>query len=384
MNQILHLYIHWPFCKNKCHYCDFVAFEKHTEFINAYHKALCEEIRRFVTLRHNECLLPIRTIFFGGGTPSLYPLPLLVELCDLLRSLFDLSAVEEVTLEVNPGGITQDHLRAWKEVGINRLSIGVQVLDDEVLARLNRFQTQKDVEELFTYAPLYFSNLSADFIMGLPGVSEENWYKSIATALTWTLSHCSVYALMVHEQTPLYFNIKKGILKLPQEHTLTNLFTTTIDMLESSGFEHYEISNFARSGFQSIHNTAYWERKPYQGFGLGAASFDGERRTTNIKNLKRYLEVYNPLLSHKELVYHSTETLSPHQRELEELMLALRQKKGIDLHRVIYSKDSDKRKAVFDQIELLKSHKLIDEKEGRIFLTRQGILLENEILMRLM
>lgn len=140
-----HIYIHWPFCKNKCHYCDFVAFEKHEAFITTYHQALCEEIRRFGKTIPSTQKRTIKTIFFGGGTPSLYPLPLLTELFAVLKETFCFTTIEEISLEVNPGDIETTTLATWKELGINRLSIGVQVLDDEVLKRLNRLQQCDDV-----------------------------------------------------------------------------------------------------------------------------------------------------------------------------------------------------------------------------------------------
>lgn len=379
-----HLYIHFPFCKNKCHFCDFVAFEKHEEFIELYHNSLCEEIRRFSSKISLDKKRTIKTIFFGGGTPSLYPLHLLKELFSLLRNCFDLSQTKEISLEVNPGGITIDHFSTWRALGINRLSVGVQILDDEVLARLNRFQKIEDVEFLFLHAPDYFSQLSSDFILGLPSVSLECWEKSIKRAVEWNISHISIYMLTVHEKTPLFFKIKKGEVNVPCDSHITSLYKKTVAFLENNNFEHYELSNFAKLGKYSIHNQAYWDRKPYQGFGLGAASFDGKIRTTNIKNLKKYTDFYAPSSSEEAMLFASTESLSEKQERLEELMLSLRQKKGMSLHRMVYSLNSDEQKSLYEQISLLKSHNLIDESEGYIRLTTHGMALENEIITSLL
>lgn len=375
-----HLYIHWPFCKNKCHYCDFVAFEKHEGFEKSYHDALVREIELFAKKFPKESILPIKTIFLGGGTPSIYPEELIKDLSKVLKANFNLEQLIEFTIEVNPGGISEEKIAAWKEIGINRMSVGVQVLDDAVLKRLNRMQTRADVEELFSIAPKYFKNISMDLIIGLPGVSASSWRETLEYAASAPISHVSVYFLTVHEKTPLYFRLKKRELKIPDDDTYLKLYEESVDYLEQAGFIQYEISNFAKPGYESIHNKAYWERKIYKGFGIGAASFDGLNRFTNVKNLSNYIN-YSSTSSSWPIL--SFESLNEDQKRLELLMLSLRQKKGVDLHTVLYYGDSEKKAILHSRIELLKKGSLIDIEDGYLKLTRKGMALENEVILSL-
>lgn len=374
-----HLYIHWPFCSSKCYYCDFVAFEQHESFQDAYHATLCKEITTFANQ------LPpsdrtINTIFFGGGTPSLYPLDQLTKLFTVLRNNFDLSNTQEISLEANPADITEERLETWAELGINRISCGVQILDDDVLLRLNRRQRKKDVFNAMRMLPKYFSNVSMDLILGLPDVSPATWHETIKQAMSWPISHISIYFLTIHEKTPLYFKVEKGELSVPTDDVMIQTYTDTVNFLAKHGFEQYEISNFAKSGKSSIHNKAYWDRKPYKGFGIGASSFDGSIRTINENNLEKYLR--STQNADCIVPYHS-ETLTPEQDLLELLMLGLRQKTGIDLHRVLYSLVDSKKNKLLDNIKILKEESLINECDGRIYLTLKGMALENEVILKL-
>jgi len=377
-----HLYIHWPFCKNRCHYCDFVAFEKHDSYFEPYHKALCEEIRRYVATLHKKDRI-ITTLFFGGGTPSMYPLDMLKELFEVLHENFRLN-LSEATIEVNPSGVTEEHLECWQKCGINRLSVGVQVLDDAILKKLNRHQTKANVQKLMDKAPTYFDNISIDLIMGLPGITKEIWESTLKTAMKWPINHISIYMLMVYEKTKLHFKIKKGEIVLPEESTLVALYKKTCDFLKKHNFEQYELSNFARPGCESIHNQAYWDRSSYRGFGVSAASFDGITRYTNLKNLTAYLEAYSPSKKSKKLSYHDIEKITSQQQVTEELMLGLRQSKGLDLHRMVYLLSVDEQTTFLRQLQLLKSHGLIEEEGGKIRLSTDGMMLENEIILSLL
>ena len=377
------LYIHWPFCKHKCTYCDFVAFEGHGGFERGYHDALCNEIKQFAATRPHVVGAPIETIFIGGGTPSLYPLDMLEELFVLLRETFDLRTCHEISLEVNPGGQTPAHFETWQRVGITRLSVGVQVLDTEVLKRLNRHQSNEEVAEFFANAPAYFNNLSADMIIGLPGVDQARWEESMRTVLTWPLEHFSLYFLTVHEQTPLYYGVRDGRIALPKEETILQQYAWTIKTLEAAGFAQYEISNFARPGSESRHNQGYWNMVPYQGFGLGAASFDGNFRFSNLKNLGKYREVYRCGAAGNEPAYSFFEELSKGQRLLETLMLGLRQRRGIPFPSFSTDTDDQVRDQVMRTYETLCCEGLVEEYEGQLRLTQAGILLENTVILRL-
>jgi oxygen-independent coproporphyrinogen-3 oxidase len=378
--KLYSLYIHWPFCSSKCHYCDFVAFEQHQDHQDAYHAALIQEIEHFV--QTSSWYEPdIKTIFIGGGTPSLYPLDKMEELFATLKKHFNLSGVEELCMEANPADITEERLDAWESFGINRLSVGVQVLDDDVLFKLNRRQRTRDVINALNIIPKYFDNFSMDFILGLPNVTTQTWEKSIDTVLDSPAKHVSVYFLTVHEKTPLYYKISKGLIKLPDEDYFITTYEKTVQKLASNGFEQYEISNFAKPGFASIHNQAYWNRLPYKGFGIGACSFDGTNRYQNEKNLTTYLTSILTKKDFKSIV--KSETVDPEQEIIESFMLNLRQIKGMDLHRMVYLLGSDKQEQVLYNLNELEQHNLITQDNGKIRLTLKGMALENEVIVRL-
>jgi len=373
-----HIYIHWPFCKKRCHYCDFVALAQHESFFESYHKALCKEIE--LVGKSLNSRQAIKTVFLGGGTPSLYPTHMLEEVFKTLNNYFDLSEVQEVTIEANPADITEEKLSAWKSFGINRLSMGVQILDDEILKNLNRSQTTTDVLNAIEIATKFFENISIDLILGLPGITEKIWNATMQQAVAWPINHISVYFLTVYEKTPLYFKVKKGELKLFDDEQMVSIYSQTIDFLEKNNLFQYEISNFAKEGYESVHNQAYWNRKSYYGFGLGASSFDGEKRFTNFNNIETYTR---SIVSESKLPIAFTECLTRQQVVLEMLMLSLRQKEGLDLHSVLYLLTGTQKITFNKNIELLKSESLLQQDDNRLFLSFKGIVLENEVVLKL-
>lgn len=376
-----HLYIHWPFCTQKCAYCDFISFQGHAAFQQQYHAALCNEITAWTKSIPSDHAKPIKTIFIGGGTPSLYPLPLITQLFTTLRTNFDCSTLEEVTIECNPSDITEEKLDTWHEIGINRISMGVQVLDDNVLAVLNRKQRISDVQRALTLIPKYFSNISVDLILGIPGVTQETWFATIETLLRHPITHLSVYFLTVYEKTPLYFSVKKNELPLLPDELMVETYLETVQQLTSHNFIQYELSNFCRPNFASIHNKAYWDRKPYRGFGLNASSFDGVSRTINQANLVDYITTMAESTNGE--CYNSIETLSPEQIKLETLMLGLRQITGIDLHSVLYLTNEAEREKISANITQLEKAGLITLNNNNIRLTPRGMVLENEVILKL-
>jgi oxygen-independent coproporphyrinogen III oxidase len=372
-NQFEHLYIHWPFCKSKCYYCDFLSFTNNEGFQKKYHDVLISQIKNFKNQK------PLKTVFIGGGTPSLYPLNLLKELFEQLRKSFDFSQIKEITIEANPRDINEEKLKIWKEIGIDRLSMGVQVLDDEVLALVGRIQSKKDVFNAINIAPKYFDNISVDLILGLPEVSKKVWLKTLETVVTWPVKHISCYVLTQYKGTMLDILVKKNKIFLQKDDTIISLYKRSIEYLEQHEFIQYETSNFAKKGFESLHNVAYWDRMPYLGLGLGASSFDGESRFINEKSLKKFLEQKkDPLQGSKQ------EKLTLNQHFLEELMLGLRQRKGGGLQRMLYFLRSDEKERFLNNIREIESLGLITLGRGRICLTQKGILLENEVVLKLL
>lgn len=374
-----HIYIHWPFCKNRCHYCDFIALCKHEEFYKSYHEALSKEIE--LVTKNLEKKQKIKTIFIGGGTPSLYPLNLLQDLFATLNKEFDLSETQEITIEANPTEITKEKLQLWKQLGITRLSIGIQILNDEILKKLNRQQTIKDVINAIELSPKYFNNISIDLILGLPEVTKQIWNKTLHQVTSWPINHISIYFLTIYEKTPLYFKVEKKETKLINEDELVGIYKQAVNFLEINNFLQYEISNFAKPGYKSIHNQAYWNRKSYYGFGLGASSFINKKeRFTNLNNIESYIQ---SILTQCKIPISSSECLNQQQIILEILMLSLRQKKGLHLHDVLYLLTDEQKNRFHKNVELLKSESLLQQDNGIISLPLNSMIIENHIILRL-
>lgn len=376
-SPVYFLYIHWPFCPYKCHFCPFVALAGHDHFMERYHEALIKELELFASERIHK--VPLKTVFFGGGTPSTYPLPLLRQTITLLKEQCTFDPEVEISVEVNPGTVTDEKLIVWKELGVNRLSIGVQSLNDTVLTKLNRHQRAHDVYMLLESASKAYSNLSVDLIIGLPGVGSDEWKQLIHTVCSWPINHISLYFLTVHEDTPLYFGVKAQKIILPKEEAIVDLYLWSVEILAQSGFVQYEISNFARSGAISRHNSAYWERRPYKGVGLGACSFDGTSRFQNEKSLLKYLAN----VEQGGTITSFFEELSEHQAWLEVLMLGLRQARGVMLKTIVQPLSQGQKKAFFNVADSLVQAGLLQYDHERVYLTRQGLAVANEVTVKL-
>lgn len=372
-----YLYIHWPFCPYKCNFCDFVALASHEQFMHRYHESLLREIKQFQ--KDHQQRFSLKTIYIGGGTPSTYPLSSLLDTFATLEHVFFFDAGTEVTLEVNPGTVKENALKTWKEAGINRLSIGVQSLKDTVLENLNRHQKAIQVRTLLSEASCMFENISVDFILGLPGVSAGEWKKMIDEAMQWPIKHISIYFLMVHEKTPLYFKVKKKSIVLPPDEEIIDLYYWTVDILNQHGFDRYELSNFAKKGFESKHNQAYWQRKNYKGFGLGACSFNGKVRFQNHKNLGMYLESAGDVES---LVFEA-EQLTQEKVGIEKIMLGLRQSAGVDIADIMQELHDEQQHKFLQKVSMLQEQGFVVCDGGKLYLTPQGFVLENEVAVSL-
>ncbi|MCX5922496.1 MAG: radical SAM family heme chaperone HemW [Candidatus Dependentiae bacterium] len=371
------VYLHWPFCPYKCHFCPFVALASHDQFMGRYHNALTKEIKDFGALFQSK--LPLETLYIGGGTPSTYPDDLLLDTFAILKDIWTFDESCEVTIEVNPGTVRVEQLSLWKALGINRLSIGVQSLKDPVLKKLNRHQSAQDVFTVIDQAKDHFDNLSVDFILGLPEVSSADWRDLIQQAVTWPIKHISIYFLMVHEDTPLYFGVKKKAITLPCDDEVVDLYYWTIDYLAQHGFDQYEISNFARAGYESKHNSMYWDRKPYKAFGLGACEFDGTMRLQNQKNLGKYLDG----VERGEDITVFSETLSSEQVYLERVMLGLRRSQGVSYQDLMENLSEQRQHDVRAKIAYLQASDFVMERSGRLLLTPKGLAVENDIVVKL-
>ncbi|HEV2601626.1 MAG TPA: radical SAM family heme chaperone HemW [Candidatus Babeliales bacterium] len=371
------LYIHWPFCPYKCHFCPFVAFAKQDHLMERYHAALMNELLMF-RQKYDQKLL-LNTIYFGGGTPSTYPEHLLLDTFAILKRENIFADDIEITIEVNPGTVTQDKLALWSKIGVTRLSIGVQSLKDSVLQELNRHQSAADVQAVLQMAKGLFKSVSIDLIVGLPGVSQDEWREMIETVVTWPINHISVYYLTVHEDTPLYFRVQQKRVELPCDDMVVDLYQWTCNQLNAYGFEQYELSSFAKKGHESRHNRMYWSRKPFKGVGVGAWSFDGQSRFQNEKNLMLYMQAAEA----GNEVIRVCDQLTDQQVHLEKVMLGLRQTRGLLLADMFDGLSVAQKESITSQIAFLQENGFIVERDDRIFMTPRGMSIENTIAQRL-
>ncbi len=282
------IYVHVPFCHRKCTYCAFYSKPVTSGQwpVASYVDALLMEME----VRKGEQAHPVKTVYFGGGTPSILPIEQLTRIVAGLRRCFDLSQVEEMTLEANPEDLKPEYLSALRELGFNRLSIGVQSFDDRMLRMLNRrhiaAQAIAAVENARTAG---FDNISVDFIFGLPEISTFNFQ------LSTLVTHVSAYALTVEPGTALAVQVEQGRVVLPDEDEVVRQYHELHDQFEAAGFRQYEVSNYARPGYESKHNSRYWDRTPYLGLGPAAHSFDGKHRRWNVSDVSTYTKVLKDL-----------------------------------------------------------------------------------------
>lgn len=363
----MQIYIHVPFCKSKCLYCDFTSFRcKEKADVFDYLNALnCEIDMVFEDLKEKE----ITTIYIGGGTPTVLDIDEFDCIIQGLSKHVDLTSVAEFTVECNPESLTDEKLEYFKSVGVNRLSIGIQSLNDDNLHVIGRLHDAKRAVESVKIAKKYFDNVSVDFIIGLP----HDDFKSVEdeiNALAPLVKHVSVYTLQLEENTPLERLVKEEKISLPDDDMTEDLLQKAIEVLVSNGFNRYEISNFARKGYESRHNTGYWKREEYCGLGLGASScvkaFGEEIRFKNTDNLSEYIDT----LSKKKFPRQEIESLTPDEILREKIMLGLRLKEGID-ERLLADK-SDLIDGVYSSF--------FRKADGKIAFTDEGMNVSNFIL----
>ena len=319
----LAIYIHIPFCVRKCLYCDFLSAPASDETKEQYVQALCREIREE---RKSYVNYKIETIFLGGGTPSLLSGE---QLDRILGTVFDAYQVAddcEISMEVNPGTVTKEKLKAYKRAGVNRLSIGMQSAVEEELQSLGRIHSSEDAFDTYELAiKTGFNNINIDLMSAIPGQTKESWKESLKRILDLepAPAHVSAYSLIIEEGTPFFEKTPK----LPDEDTEREMYKITNDILSESGYLRYEISNYAKPGFACRHNCTYWERGSYAGFGIGAASLVEQVRFSNTRNLKDYLGKYlkNATVAIKE----NRQELSVEEQMEEFMFLGLRMMRGV-------------------------------------------------------
>lgn len=318
------IYIHIPFCKQACHYCDFhfsTSLAKKGELVDA----LCKEL----VFRKDELIDKMETIYFGGGTPSLLSSEELNQIFETIYSNYRISENPEITLEANPDDLSREQIDKFTNSPINRLSIGIQSFYEEDLKLMNRAHNASEALECIMEAKKYFENISIDLIYGIPRMSNERWNKNLEIALKLDVPHLSCYALTVEPKTALKKFIEKGIVPPVDEETAKQHYEILLSETEKAGLENYEFSNFGRPGFHSRNNTAYWEGKPYLGIGPSAHSYDGNSRSWNVANNTKYIKSIEAGILPSEM-----EILSKEDKYNEYIMTGLRTKKGVSLEKV--------------------------------------------------
>lgn len=316
------IYLHVPFCKKACNYCNFHFSTSHG-LMSKIQTTMLQELR----MRKNYLSNPhIATVYWGGGTPSLLPLTSLEEQLRMVQTEFELSEDAEITLEANPDDLTEENLQGWRKLGINRLSIGVQSFFDEDLQWMNRAHTASQSAEGLRRALTYFDNISVDFIYGSSGLTDERWQQNIAQALELGIPHLSCYALTVEPKTALEYQIAKKEKADIDPEAQARQYLLLLNWLEEAGYEAYEISNFALPGKRSRHNSSYWKGVPYLGIGPSAHSYNGNQRQWNLANNALYIQAIEKGLPASEI-----ENLGRKQRINEHLMIRLRMMEGLDL-----------------------------------------------------
>lgn len=357
MAGVIGVYVHLPFCRVHCSYCPF-AISTDIELQDRYVEALVREIRQeFI----------FDTVYFGGGTPSRTSIPNLRRIVEALN----IASGAEFSLEANPEDVTEESLRAWKDLGVNRLSIGVQSFDDQELKAIGRIHDSAAAVSAVEAAGRYMRT-NLDLILGLPHQTHETFAKTLDQAIALNPGHLSLYMLDLDETTPLQVQVAKGRTSVPEDEMVADLYKYAIEKLEAAGLHQYEISNFAREGEECRHNLRYWTRGEYLGFGLAAHSFVNERRFANTRNIREYI-------ADPEHARTFEEQLGDDERRRETLFLSLRQTSGID----------------YDQLVALCGQEAIEwvrrglrdgwlERHGaRVAFTPSGFLLSNDYISQL-
>ena len=360
------LYIHIPFCVRKCRYCDFISFANSQEYADAYIDALRKEAAQYTGMEFD-------TVFIGGGTPSVLRANQLERLFDITNSTFKIAPETEFSIEVNPGTLDADKIAAIVNGGVNRVSIGVQSFDDNELAAIGRIHTAaqaiRAVEEIHSAG---IKNINVDLMTSIPKQSSQSLRKSLETAVSLPVTHISAYSLILEEGTPLYDDYENGKLILPDDDEDRDNFDMLLEFLKNHGFERYEISNFARAGFECRHNIKYWECREYVGLGLAAHSYLDKKRFYNTSDLNKYLRGE----------FRAEDILQLDRADLfsEFMMMGLRMTRGVSEAEFL-SRFGEKIETIYGkQLEKFINSGLMAHENGRYFLTARGLDVSNGVM----
>ena len=371
--RLLELYIHIPFCKKKCKYCDFLSGPSTTDERESYVKSLCQDIRSYA---HLAKACRVISIFVGGGTPSTLTAFQMQQIFSAVRDTFVVEENAEITVEMNPGTVDREKLSGYKKCGINRLSIGLQSTKNRELQILGRIHTYEEFLNTYSLArKVGFNNINADLIIGLPKQTIADVENSVNELVNLKLEHISVYSLILEEGTMLEELVRSGKLKLPEDKEERNMYWKVKNILEKNGYNHYEISNFAKHGSESKHNLDCWKQKEYVGFGVAAHSYTNGVRYSNIENIEEYIKNYEEGKEEDNFVFHEKQT---HNMKVKEyMMLGLRKIEGVCIQEF---KEKFAANPIFvfkTELEKLVNEELLEVNGDYIKLTNKGLDLAN-------
>jgi oxygen-independent coproporphyrinogen-3 oxidase len=369
-------YLHVPFCTKRCGYCSFNTAPDSPGAVARFLPALLGEID-IVARAPWAGAVDLRTVFLGGGTPSLLPADAMAEILERLRLRFGVEAGAEITVECNPESVSLERLAGYRRAGVTRISLGVQSLDDRILPTLDRLHSAAQAREAFDAARAAgFDDVSVDLIYGLPALDLPTWEATVKSVLGWQPDHLSAYALTLDEGSLWQ---AAGVAGIPPEETVTEQYTRLTALAAEAGFEHYEVSNYARPGHRSTHNQIYWRAEEYLGLGPGACGFLGDVRYGNVKPVERY----GAMVAAGQSPVGTHETLTPRQRLAERLILGLRLGDGVPAAWV------EERAALGPArlpatLEAWRERGLLGESDGRVRLTEAGFLLSDALFVELL
>jgi oxygen-independent coproporphyrinogen III oxidase len=367
------IYIHIPFCRKACHYCNF-HFSTSASNITEMVKAIIKEAE----LRKDQIIEGIHTVYFGGGTPSLLAIEDLRFIITELKRLFIVAPGAEITLEANPDDINEEKLLQWKESGINRLSIGIQSFFEEDLQWMNRAHNAQQAVDSLQLALKQFDNITIDLIYGTPTLTDENWKRNVEKAIELNIPHLSCYALTVEPKTALDTLIQQKKKENIDAEKQARHFELLVQWTKDAGYEHYEISNFAKPGYRSRHNSSYWQGKPYLGLGPSAHSFNGSEREWNVSNNALYLKSIE-----QGIVPSEKEVLTDTQQLNEYVMTSLRTMEGLSLQFVSVNWGSDMANAIKKDAAIFLDEGTMTASNDHLILTDAGKLLADGIAAEL-
>jgi oxygen-independent coproporphyrinogen III oxidase len=381
--ETISLYLHIPFCHTRCHYCDFNTYAGILPLREPYVRALLTEIGMAGTVAQLPDGKPrrSRTIFFGGGTPSLLSVSQISRILNACYTNFAVDEDAEITLEANPGTLSQEQLIGLRAAGINRLSMGAQSFDAELLKALGRIHSPKDITKAVHDARVAgFPSINVDFMFGLPGQTMSHWRETIDRALDLHIEHLSLYSLIIEEGTPFYTWTHEGRITPGDEDLCADMYEYADERLQEAGYKNYEISNWSLPGFQSRHNLTYWHNLPYLGMGAGAYSSFGGRRFSDVRDPVEYIR----LLKTHQWPEAESETIDKAQAMSETAFLALRTAQGLHLPTFEQRFAIPFTQFVGDRLRFVEEAGLLEREPDRLRLSKRGRLLGNEVFLRLL